>query len=96
MSWPPRSCARQPAMIPAARTGESTVDARLPRSGTNASAIMITTKTMTIAIQTHGAAAKSRQPSVHQVSPLPAATVAGTPPLGGGAGTRTERVGARH
>ena len=47
-----------------------------PSMGMNVSMTMITTKASVIPIQTQGDAANSRQPSLHQARPLPAATEA--------------------
>src|SRR4249920_1626792 len=77
-------------MIPAAKAGVRTVDAKLPISGISESRIVITMKASVIAIHTHGDAAKRRQPSVHHARPLPAATLAGgSPPA---ASTPAEKV----
>jgi hypothetical protein len=58
VSSPPRSWALQPAISPAASTGDRTVEAMLPISGTIDARINMTMNAIVRPIHIHGAAAK--------------------------------------
>jgi hypothetical protein len=56
-------------MVPPQNTGNSSVCARLPISGTSTITSISTKKTSTMPIHIKGAAANMRQPSPHQAVP---------------------------